>query len=150
MRYRKLRIAWSVGWGIVCLLLIVLWVRSYWWMDSFDAQLAQSRPLYVTSRHGGLQFSMRYDLLPDLHSPGYWHYSQLPVDHEYLPWTWFEFHVSFPCDNFDEIAPHWLFSLVAALCAAMPWLRFRFSLRALLIATTLVAVLLGVVVWFSR
>ena len=31
MRFRKLRIAWSVTWGIACVLLIVLWVRSYWW-----------------------------------------------------------------------------------------------------------------------
>ena len=30
---RKLRIAWSVGCGIVCLLLIVLWVRSHWRKD---------------------------------------------------------------------------------------------------------------------
>ena len=29
MKYRKLRIAWSVGWGIVAVLLVVLWVRSY-------------------------------------------------------------------------------------------------------------------------
>jgi hypothetical protein len=29
MRFRKLRIAWSVFWGIACVLLIVLWVRSY-------------------------------------------------------------------------------------------------------------------------
>ena len=29
MRFRKLRIAWSVGCGIACVLLIVLWVRSY-------------------------------------------------------------------------------------------------------------------------
>ena len=30
MRFRKLRIAWSVAWGIVCVLFIVLWVWSYW------------------------------------------------------------------------------------------------------------------------
>jgi hypothetical protein len=30
MIYRKLRIAWSVGWGIACVLLIVLWGDSYW------------------------------------------------------------------------------------------------------------------------
>ena len=29
MRYRKLRIAWSVGCGLAAVLLIVLWVRSY-------------------------------------------------------------------------------------------------------------------------
>ncbi len=33
MRFRKLRIAWSVGCGVLCLLLIVLWVRSYWRLD---------------------------------------------------------------------------------------------------------------------
>src|SRR4051812_44225005 len=30
MRFRKLRFAWSVVSGIACVLLIVLWVRSYW------------------------------------------------------------------------------------------------------------------------
>ena len=33
MRFRKLRIAWSVACLIACVLLIVLWVRSYWWVD---------------------------------------------------------------------------------------------------------------------
>ena len=30
MRFRKLRIAWSVICSIACVLLIALWVRSYW------------------------------------------------------------------------------------------------------------------------
>ena len=29
MKFRKLRIAWSVAWGVVAVLLCVLWVRSY-------------------------------------------------------------------------------------------------------------------------
>src|SRR6476659_6230618 len=33
MKYRKLRIAWSVVWGILCLLMITLWVRSYWQIE---------------------------------------------------------------------------------------------------------------------
>jgi hypothetical protein len=28
MKFRKLRTAWSVGWGLLAVLLIVLWVRS--------------------------------------------------------------------------------------------------------------------------
>ena len=36
MRFRKLRIAWSVAWGVACLLLIVLWVRSYRQVDTLD------------------------------------------------------------------------------------------------------------------
>jgi len=34
MRFRKLRIAWSVGCGLACVLLIALWVRSYWLIDT--------------------------------------------------------------------------------------------------------------------
>jgi hypothetical protein len=34
MRFRKLRIALSVACGIACVLLIVLWVRSYSKVDS--------------------------------------------------------------------------------------------------------------------
>jgi hypothetical protein len=30
MKRRKLRIEWSVAWGITAVLLIVLWIRSYW------------------------------------------------------------------------------------------------------------------------
>src|SRR6476660_634582 len=33
MRFRKLRIAWSVVWALAAVLLIVLWVRSYWVRD---------------------------------------------------------------------------------------------------------------------
>src|SRR5688572_22570181 len=33
LRYRKLRIAWSIGWGVLCLMLIALWVRSYYWRE---------------------------------------------------------------------------------------------------------------------
>lgn len=42
--------------------------------------------------------------------------------------------------------PHWLLLLLAATISAMPWIKWRFSLRTLLIATTLVAVGLGIVV----
>jgi hypothetical protein len=46
--------------------------------------------------------------------------------------------------------PHWFLVLATIGLSALPWLRLRFSLRTLLIATTLVAVVLGLVVWASR
>ena len=47
------------------------------------------------------------------------------------------------------IVPDWFFIGVAAVLSAAPWIRWsnRFSLRTLLITTTVVAVLLGLVVW---
>ncbi len=40
--------------------------------------------------------------------------------------------------------------LVAGAFAALPWLRWRFSLRTLLIAMTLVAAVLGLIVWAAK
>jgi hypothetical protein len=47
--------------------------------------------------------------------------------------------------------PYWLLTVLGGVCAAAPWAPWsrRFSLRSLLIATTLVAVLWGMVVAFS-
>lgn len=44
----------------------------------------------------------------------------------------------------------WLPAGVFAALAAMPWLRWRFSVRTLLIATTLLAALLGLSAWLVR
>jgi hypothetical protein len=49
-------------------------------------------------------------------------------------------------DNWLIVFPHWLPVLQCATFAAVPWIR-RFSLRTLLIATTLIAVVLGLIVW---
>jgi hypothetical protein len=39
--------------------------------------------------------------------------------------------------------PYWIPILLTITLAIIPWLRWKFSLRTLLIATTLIAVLLG-------
>jgi hypothetical protein len=46
--------------------------------------------------------------------------------------------------------PNWLLVVPLAIAVAIPWLRWRFSLRTLLIATTLVAVVLGLIVYAAR
>src|SRR5262245_31344059 len=43
MKFRKLRIAWTVGWGIACLLLVALWVRSYWRFDTTGTLVNQTQ-----------------------------------------------------------------------------------------------------------
>jgi hypothetical protein len=49
----------------------------------------------------------------------------------------------------ELIIPYWLPCLATATLAIIPWLR-RFSLRTLLIAMTLIAVVLGLVIWAAR
>jgi hypothetical protein len=53
---------------------------------------------------------------------------------------------------YDIIVPHGLGAMVFAMLATAPWIRWssRFSLRTLLIATTLVALVLGLIVWAAR
>ena len=43
MKYRKLRIAWSAFWGLAAVLLIVLWVRSYYCPEAFSQTLSTNR-----------------------------------------------------------------------------------------------------------
>jgi hypothetical protein len=57
MRFRKLRIAWSVAWGILCLLLIALWVRSYWWCDIAEVAFNKSSVFSVMSKSGDFRCS---------------------------------------------------------------------------------------------
>jgi hypothetical protein len=57
MRFRKLRIAWSVVCSIVCVLLIVLWVRSYWIEDSIERiSFSQGVISSLQSTYGTLGF----------------------------------------------------------------------------------------------
>jgi hypothetical protein len=48
------------------------------------------------------------------------------------------------------MVPHWFGVLIFAGLAGLPCLRWRFTIRTLLIATTLVAVVLGLIVFATR
>jgi hypothetical protein len=52
----------------------------------------------------------------------------------------------------DVWFPHWFVASAAAIFAAVPWIRWsnRFSLRTLLIITTLVATVLALIVWETK
>jgi hypothetical protein len=148
MKFRKLRIAWSVGWGVVAVLLCVLWVRSYWRCDGVlrvDKSIGQS----IASNKGILYVSIFQAFSspqPNLIT-GWERFSVVPHEIETgFRWSWEPLFKWFQC-------PHWFVGLVTAVVAASPWLpllRWRFSLRTLLIATTLVAAVLGVIVYAVR
>src|SRR6478735_11109675 len=64
MRFRKLRIAWSVFWGLACLLLIVLWVRSYWWQEQFVRINSRSGRFLTLGQCSGAVFLRTGDPTP--------------------------------------------------------------------------------------
>ena len=149
MKYRKLRIAWSIAWGVACLLLIILWVRS---RDRFDLLIQHVTPTtgftVVSARErillsvGGLGKELRSDFASMPHERLH--------DVETFAKGWgFETQV-YRSPNPLGVSikiPHWFPTFFFPMLAAFPWLRWRFSLRTLLIAMTLVAVGLVLVVY---
>jgi hypothetical protein len=153
MKYRKLRIAWSVAFGIPCVLLIALWVRSYWIIEVITIPVASSRAVAMGSISGSVALSV-------LNSPSPWKTARIPAN------EW-EIMVKFGALKFPSpvwggllrtpdvtvlLIPCWMLIALSATLAVAPWMRWtwRFSLRTLLIATTLVAIVLGLVVYAVR
>jgi len=59
----------------------------------------------------------------------------------------------FGLTEFGFLLPHWFLIALSATFAAVPWIRqlkLRFSLRTLLVATTLIAVVLGLITYAAR
>jgi hypothetical protein len=151
MRYRKLRIAWSVVCGIAGVLLIVLWVRSYYRWD-IAAHATRHNVAIASSQAGALV--LQYAEVIDettVNSDG-WFTENLPsINRDLLPLNGVEVAHAGPIykrdfDGYVVTLPYWLLLPLAAAFATLPWFRLRFSLRTLLIATTLVAAVLGLIV----
>jgi hypothetical protein len=126
MRLRYLRIVFSACCGLACVLLIALWVRSTMWLlmwliqgDVIDDEIRFGKPPFDVwiSSTGG---SMEFSS-QSFSAPGIyrWGFS----------------------------IPDWLLLLALGSLAAIVWLPWRSRPRTLLIATTLVAMLLGLAVY---
>jgi hypothetical protein len=146
MKYRKLRIAWSVGCGILCLLLIALSVRSFTWADQYAVRISATYHLMANSQLGGISLSL--DNSPRVVSTTRLVDSLYPEGQKPQMLG----RVYFIHGQIGGGAPYWLLALATAITAAIPWKpwNWRYSLRALLIVMTVVAVLLGLVIWAAK
>ena len=157
---RGLRIAASAVCLLLCVVLCVLWVRSYWRYDYPEGHVGEMR-FRLRAASGNMRLDLgwwgtspkwewRSRIIEEGHSiglnPGN---SDRGINFE----TSF-FNVSFSklTDRFFVWTPLWLPTSLAALLAAAPWIitSIQFSMRTLLIVTTLIAVLLGAVVIAAR
>jgi hypothetical protein len=147
MKYRKLRIAWSVVWGVLALMLIVLWVRSYWRLDSFGLYGAPSTKA-ATSYNGAISASI---IFHELGRPR-WHCTSEPnIDPaDFRGLLSIEFYDDRKQDMLLAAFPHWVGIVALVICASAPWTLRRFRLSTLLITTTLIAILLGLMVHANR
>ena len=136
---RGVRIGTSVFFGLLALLLVVLWVRSYWRTDTVTRM--DSVLTMFGSANGHIYF---YRGKSNWGRSGWqWNtnkYSRYPIGSE---WSSTKMIVSIP---FGVVAP------LVTIFAAIPWalasrLFQSFSLRTLLIVTALIALGLGALVW---
>jgi hypothetical protein len=160
MRRRLLSIA-----SIVCLVAFValmgMWVRSYYWSDCIGWSNKKSFVIAFTSLHGRVRF-LQLNLPPGTHL-GYTRiFVQLPAKG-----------VMFDTDNDIErpgavassrfywssrasdktvAVPFWFLVVASGSLAMLLRMRWplRFSLRSMLIATTFLAVVLGMIAWLDR
>jgi hypothetical protein len=144
--WRYLRLTWTVLCGVASVLLIVLWVRSYWRLDVGGLEAGgyvSLRGTVMCCFHCGPNFIQRL--------PKQFYTGGGPAEH--WPGDQFEFSrwhvvgVSELRGALSVQAEYWLLVAMCVAFAAAPWLRWRFSLRTLLIVTTLLAVVLGLVVY---
>ena len=162
MRFRSLRIAWSIAWGSLAILLVVLWSRSQNWLDFVSGPAPGNRTVAVGTMPGTIAFaeidsswnphvfnrwewrSETMEVLQDLRRDS--QASGASVDH----FTSEDFHKvwSIGQGNIKTIPILWTIALSIALApiSLIPW-SSRFTLRTLLVATTLVAAMLRLIVY---
>ena len=155
MRFRNLRIAFSVTCLIACVLLIALWVRSYWWVDAVAVPISSSDNLGCWSVEGTVA------AYHATHNPGFFKGRWIILRHHIVnrrvlderPQVRSGYHgpIGFGVmQSRIPYAPHWFLVFMVGMLAAAPWIRWRFSLRTLLIATTLIALVLGAIGYAAR
>jgi hypothetical protein len=137
---RYLRVVGSVACLAACVLVLELRGRSRWWTDGLYGQVTPTRTLVVASHDG----QVRCWTIPSVSLA---EFSAYDTFHKSL----------FGCtDRFDSAifanlspaavhVPHLGLVACAAALAAVPWTGLRFSLRAMMGAMTVAALLLGIV-----
>jgi hypothetical protein len=152
----KLRIAASLAFGLTAVVICVMWVRSYWWFEGYSIK--------QSTYHAGIAWCAGVLVIegtnpanPNRNAGYFWSAfddrgvralkAELTYGFDLRRWN----------NSFVVAMPIWAVLIATLLCMAQsfavkdwPCVPSRFSLRTLLMATTLLAVALGMVVWVVR
>jgi hypothetical protein len=134
--------------ALACVLLIMLWVRSNHRLDELRLPFPSSSQLVLQSFGGTIWVHPEYGS----QSPESWGLRSKSVE-ELSRLTGFELippRATFSMSPDELRLPYWFLAPAFATSAAAAWLPWRFTLRTLLIAVTLVSVVLGFVVWAAN
>jgi hypothetical protein len=159
MLRRLLNIA-SIVCLVLCVALMGMWVRSYWWTDNLHFK--PSGTFLVDGASSSGRVAIRaissttinpnegwFTFIPP--SPvGNWRSDLAKMDRRFS--TVAGFGLVRDRNVFTIMVPYWFVVLIVGALSFAPWPRVnhRFSLRAMLIAMTLVAIVLGLIAWLDR
>src|SRR5689334_25278648 len=113
MKYRKLRIAWSVVWGVVAVLLIVLWIRSALCEDHVFVPIGGPHYIVAASLYGHLGVGLSNTSPSD---------SLVWITNSVDEWP------ALPTIVYTDhslMIAHWVPVLLSCFATACPWLPFR-------------------------
>ena len=172
MSRRLLNIA-SVVCLVACVALMGVWVRSYRWLDSLTGPLTDRLSVGLISRPGqlSLEFIQETSNAPRAtrnRGPKNWAIRNREYGHGFEPYMEpnhlgfkHAIVVSFPWSHplrmpglnvWGPSATYWFLVLTTGSLAMLCQFRWppRFTLRSLFIATTFLAVVLGMIAWLDR
>ena len=123
---RYLRITWTVFCGLVCVLLIVLWVRSYWWTQVGSLPLTAKWSVYFGSYPGVVGIGVRPQLNGDdwslvtMDAAEWWLMMQQRGGSRPYSSRIFGY---FGYGGRGVVLPYWSGVLLAVTLAVAPWIR---------------------------
>ena len=132
---------------VACIIAVAFWTRSYWRKDSISWKYSAAGRLTFESRSGTFAIGHsdpRASYVPETVS---WNsysvedYKDFPITASRAGFGWYthawtetqELHVRY-----------WVLLAFAAFVAAIPWMKWRYSLRMFLLASTVFAVMIGI------
>jgi hypothetical protein len=151
---RYFRIAAAGFFVLLTVALIGLWVRSYWWRDTVIGPSGETHVIAWGSHHGRIAYE---SMKRSPSSKWAWTLNSYPTYANPGTWNWQNgtlfgagFGLSATPEWFRASVSYWLLtgvsaSLATVLASKRTW---RFSVRSILIATTLLAVALGLGAYF--
>jgi hypothetical protein len=150
---RRFRIAISAVMLTASVLLVALWMRSYWRCDLAYISLPHVRNFLLASVNGELRFEVRRSSMVQSTFARSHHSIPAASDPDRgVPKNLSGFRFPIPDLVPIPVVPHWcpviILGLIAAFTGARP--RFRFSLHTLLVATTFLSVILTLLRFAAR
>jgi hypothetical protein len=147
---KKIRIAVSVVCMIACVMVLVLWARSYRWADSLSVGFDGRSAYWGLSIDGELRFGMpdsrAHPLTWKMRRPSAYREGEGRV-RSFVGFGWAR---AAPNEISGPIVPHWFVAGALLALAACPWMRWQFNLRVLVAVMTLVAGLLVLIALLRR